>query len=463
MSLLDLAHTPVSKLTSSWCSRLVILVLCLLPSYAKAQQPVIVDEIVAIIGDHIILKSDIDKEFETIKEQGNEDLKEEDKMVILDQLIIRKLLLHQSQVDSVKISADRVDQELERRLAYILMQFNNDEEQFTRYLGKSIAEFKSSTRPKLEEQMLVEEMKEKLLKDTRITPSEVRKYYDKVSIDSIPYVNAQYKIAFIEKKAKVSDAAKDYAREKIEGIRQQVLNGADFALMARTHSEDASSGNGGELGYFVRGQMVPEFEAAAYKLKKDSISPIVESQYGFHILQLVDRRGERINVRHILIKPKLVSSDLMAARNLLDSIYNLIRIDTLKFENAAKLYSDDEHTKGQGGLMNDVAGNYFLSMDELDKSTFLSIKDLHPGEMTPPLKVDNEDGSAAYRIYKIVEELPPHRLNPKDDYLKLQKLALEHKKNETLNKWVEKNRYTYFIKINPRYEQHPALSKWTQK
>lgn len=437
---------------------------CIMPMFAQPNvQNMVIDEVVAIVGDLYILRSDLEKEFETIKEQTNQtDLPDSFKVDILDQLIAKKLLVYKAQLDSVVIDDERVEGEMEQKLAYVLAHFNGDEKAFENYLGSSVAEFKNKTKPKIKEQMLMQEMQNSIIKDVKITPAEVRKFFKKIPEDSLPRIPAEIEVAKIVIKPKVSAEAKEYAKFEAEEIRKRLVAGDDFCFLARSYSQDpGSSGKCGELGFFKRGKMVPEFEAAAFKLQKDSFSKVIESEYGFHILQMIQRRGESVNVRHILISPELISDDRTRARFRLDSLKQLIASGKITFETAAKKFSEDEYTAGNGGkIVNPADGSTKMPISELDKDIYLSIKDLKPGEMSFIRVIKTPDGKESYVLYQLVSETQPHYLSLETDYLKIQAAALQEKKNEALDKWVEKSKKEYYIHIGDRFRQEPELQHW---
>lgn len=439
--------------------------MALVPGIAQPL-PQVVDEVVAVVGDNYILRSDIEKEFETLKEQvGKEFVHDSMRIDILDQLISRKLLLYQAQLDSVVISDEQVDAKMEEKLAYILNHFGGDEKALEKYLGMTVPEFKAKTRKKMKEQLLVQEMQGQIMRDVKVSPAEVRKFFQKISEDSLPPVPAEMEIGQIMMSPQVSDFAWEFARDEASNLRERLVTGAEFCTLAKIYSDDpGSSGKCGELGYFKRGKMVPEFEAAAFRLEKDSFSQIIRSEYGYHIIQMLDRRGESVNVRHILITPELLHSDLMAARERLDSVRTALMAGTITFEAAAKKYSEDEYTAGKGGKMMDYqTGETKIPVGNLEKDVFLRIKDLKVGEMTSVVTVRTPDGKEIFVFYKLISETAPHLPSLETDYLKIQTAALEQKKATALEDWLIKSKAEYYIRISDRYVDEPELAHWRKK
>lgn len=449
--------------------RLIILfaiALCLAPDRTIAQPaPQVIDEVVAVVGDNYILRSDIEKEFETLKEQMGKDFVHDSLRIdILDQLISKKLLLYKAQLDSVVVADEQVDAKIDEKLAYILSHFGGDEKALEKYLGMTVPEFKAKTRPKMKEQILIQQMQQQIISDVKVSPAEVRKFFQELSRDSLPPVPAEVEIAQITINPKVSDMAWNFAKNEASNIRTRLIQGDDFCFLARAYSDDpGSSGKCGELGFFKRGKMVPEFEAAAFRLEKDSFSQIIRSQFGYHILQLLDRRGESVNVRHILITPELLPDDNYAARGMLDSIRTAILNNQITFGEAAQLHSQDEYTSSKGGkLMDYTTGETRIPVGDLDKDVFLKIKDLKVGEISSVYSVRAQDGTESYVIYTLISETAPHLPSLQTDYLKIQTAALERKKANALEDWVKKSKQLYYIHINSRFANEPELAHWTK-
>jgi len=351
---------------------LVLILLAPLATLAQNRPGMIIDQIVGVVGDNVIMESELEVEFSQLRKEFPE-ASDSFKCEILKQRLNEKVLLAKAQIDSVELSEDRVNSELDKRIQYFARQMGGIKT-MEEYYGKSISEIKANNRDKIREGLLVQEMQQKALKDVKVSPTDIKKYYVELAdMDSLPFYSAEVEVAQLVIEPKVSPEAKQIAYEKIAELRERIMNGEDFNTLAVIYSDDkGSAANGGELGFFTRGDMVPEFEATAFRLKPDSISKIVETKFGYHILKLIDRKGENINVRHILIRPKIFRSDIDKAREKMDSILWLIKIDTLTFEQAAKKYSDDAQTKASGGfIMEGQTGTTKVPIDELEKSHWL--------------------------------------------------------------------------------------------
>lgn len=429
---------------------------------AQSSSGEIVDEIVASVADKIILHSELEFSYQQLKHEYGA-LSDTVKCSLLQQKLIEKLLLTKAQVDSITINEDRVDAELEERIRYFARQFGG-EKALEDYYGRSIAEIKASNRDKIRDNQLVAEMQRKIIKDIKVTPSDIKAYYSHLSKDSLPLYSAELEIAKIVIAPKVSKEAKQVAYDKLSDLRKRILNGDKFKTLAMIYSDDKGSAmNGGELGFFNRGKMVPEFEAAAFRLLPDSLSKIVETQFGYHLLQGISRKGDDVNVRHILIMPKIYSSDVELARRKIDSIAQLIKMDSISFSDAARKFSDDEATKSNGGFL--AEGGSKIAVDALPHDIYLKISSLKPGEMTEPelSQTEDPDPKKVWVMYYLKSETKPHRANIRDDYQKLQQLAQQQKQNDAMEKWIIKNKSRFYIYINDNYKNCTQLKNWLSK
>jgi len=432
----------------------------------KAIQAQVIDEISAVVADKLILKSELDIEYEQLsRDLGifNDSLK----CAILKNKLGERLFVVKAMVDSIEISEERVDAELEERIRYFARQFGG-EKALEDFYGKPISEIKANNREKIKNQQLVEEVKRKIIKDIKVTPSDIKNYFNSLNTDSLPFYSAEVELAHIIIEPKVSKLAKQVAYEKISDLRKRIVeNGEKFSTLSLIYSDDkGSASQGGDLGFFGRGQMVPEFEAAAFKTKPDSVSKIIETKYGYHILQIIARKGEEVNARHILISPKIYSSDIELARIKADSIYQLIKTDSLLFTDAAKKFSDDEQTKASGGFFGSGGmGSTSVPIDMLGKDIFLKIQNLKPGDITEPelIVLPGPEPKRVWQIMYLKSETPPHRANLKDDYQKMQQLAFTKKQYDAVQKWINKNRKQFYVEVNGWYANCPDIKPWLNK
>ncbi len=428
----------------------------------KAQ---IIDEIVAVVADKIILRSDIEIAFEQAsKELGiNHD---SIKCQILEQKLIENLLIIKAQVDSLPVSEERVDAELDERIRYFAQQYGG-EKALEEIYGKSINEIKATNRERIRNNQLASAMMSKIVKDVKVTPTDIKNFYNEIPVDSLPYYSAEVELAQLVFEPKISKESKAAALEKITELRRRIIEDGDkFSTLALIYSDDKGSAvKGGELGYFGRGMMVPEFEGAAFRLKPDSISKVIETKYGYHIIQVIQRKGDEVNARHILIMPKIYASDMELARQKLDSIIQLVKMDSMKFEDAARKFSSDEVTKSSGGFIGSGGlGNTHIPVDELSKELNINVQTMEVGDISEPelVTLPGPDQKKVWRVFYLKSETPPHRANLKDDYQKLQALAFEKKQQQTKLKWMERYRKQFYIQVNGTYATCPKLAPWIQ-
>ena len=431
-----------------------IILLLIISFYTSTYaQDKVIDQILAIVGNNIILKSDVENQYLQTIAQGIDsygDLKCE----IFEDLLYQKLLLNQAILDSIEVTEKEIEQRLDSRLNMILGQAGS-EEALVEYFNKPMAEIKKDLRTLLKDQLLTQKMQSKITEDIKITPSEVRKYYKSIPKDSLPLINAEIEISQIVRKAVISQAQIDEVKQRLQGYIERVNGGDNFTTLAILYSQDPGSAkNGGELGYVSRNDLVPEFAAVAFNLKNpDDISGIVETDFGYHVIQLIDRKGERINIRHILLMPKVDPAEIVRTSNLLDSITTLIRLDTLTFSEAAKKFSEDEESKFSGGIIiNPSTGLSKFSTDEIDQQTYYAIKNLKVGEISNPVETRDRYGKSTYKILMVKSRTEPHVADLTNDYHFLQEAALDEKKGKAVDLWIENKQKNTYIKIDESYK-----------
>jgi peptidyl-prolyl cis-trans isomerase SurA len=441
--------------------KIVSIIFCffvLLPLFA---QPKMVDKVVGVVGDNIILLSDVEVQIQQAKAQG-EVINDRLRCTIFDQLLLEKFFLAQAQLDSVYVSEDDVEAELDKRIRYFISTSFGSQQKLEEYYGKSTADLKDDFRKDIRNQMLAEKMQGKIYGNIKTTPSDVRVFYDDIPKDSLPYFNAEIELSQIVIKPKASQEAKDYALYKANQLRDEILKGGDFAIKAKLNSEDpGSKKEGGDLGFITRGEMVQEFEAGAFKLKEGEVSEVIETQFGYHVIQCLERKGERIHVRHILITAPITSIDEQSAIRMLDSISNMINSGALTFEEAVKEYSEDDQSKSnRGDIINQNTGTSYFEMSELDGSLLFSMSDLKKGQLSQVSPFEAPDGKKAFRIIRIKSESEPHVANLKQDYSKIQNACKQAKQQEALVKWIQEKRGDAYIMIDEEYQSCDNSSKW---
>jgi peptidyl-prolyl cis-trans isomerase SurA len=437
----------------------LLFALLISPAFIRAQEQII-DEVVAVVGANYILQSDIEAQYIQYRMQGAIKDARATRCAILEDMLFQKLLLNQAELDSVQITDDQIEQTMDARFRYYIQQFGS-QEKLEQFYKKPLLQIKEEFRTLVQEQLMVDEVEQKLTKDIKVTPSEVRNFFNKIPTDSIPMIEMEYEVGQIVKEPIISKEEMEATRERLRGLRERILKGENFAALATLYSEDPGSARkGGEVGFVSRGQLYPEYEAIAFSLKKGEVSDIVKSKAGYHIIQLIERRGDMINTRHILLMPKISDDDLARASKLLDSVANLIKEQKMTFEEAALKFSDDPGRINGGLLLNPMTGNTSFTANQLDPKVFFAIDKMNVGDVSKPMAMINEEAKKTINLYYLKKRTEPHRANLKDDYSVIQEWALGEKKNKAINKWIgEKIGKTYF-RINEYYTDCSFKHNW---
>jgi len=439
---------------------LLIMLLSIATLQAQDKKPV-VDEVVAIVGNKAILKSDVENQYIQYRAQNpSTDINIDMRCMILDNLMLSKLLITQAQLDSVEISDAQVEERIERNMRYFISQFGS-KQKLEEFYKKSIVEIKDELRESVRDQLYVEFMQDKLTRNVVITPTEIKNYFNKIPADSLPLFPAEYELVEITKIPKVSQTQTEVAMFKLNELRNRVLAGESFATMAVLYSEDPGSAlKGGELGLFNRGEMYPEFETAAFALKQGEVSPIIKTKAGYHILQLIERRGQSINVRHILIMLKPAIEDMMASKSSLDSVYTLLKNSSITVDEAILKYSESPSKKSGGYLINQYTGGKTFIDTQIDESLINAVEGMSLNDVSMPILSKTDDGDLCYRIIVVKKKNMPHKANMVDDYDKIQKAALEDKKQRVLDKWVSERIVDIYVNIFTDYKKCSFTHPW---
>lgn len=434
--------------------------LFILPSLTHAQDnKAVIDRVVATVGGEIILLSEVEEQLSYAKQQ-HQDLPKDFQCIALQNLVVQKLLVNQAKLDSVAVKDDEVENQLGARIERLMLYFNQDEKALEDFYGQSIDQIKEQTRNDMRNQLLADRMQEKITEKATITPAEVQQFFDKIPKDSLPYFNAEVEIREIMYKPKVNPVEHAKALARAEEIKMRLEKGEDFATLAKKYSDDAgSAAQGGDLGFVKRGTFVPEFEAMAYKLEPNQISPVTETEFGYHVIQLLERRGNLIHCRHILIKPEITEEDMNKAKAKLDSVRQDIIDKKISFSDAVKKYGDknQQSYNNDGRVMNQRSNNTFFEVADLETSVFFAIDGLKEGEIAKPFEYKAQDGSTFYRLVMLVSRSKPHQADLKKDYGKIQKAALEQKKADYTEKWVLEKLKSTYLSIHPMYATCPNL------
>ncbi|MFP4060750.1 MAG: peptidylprolyl isomerase [Bacteroidales bacterium] len=414
-------------------------------------QDFVVDQIIGVVGDKIIKQSDIETQYLQLIAQGYR-ATGDIKCQILESMLEQKLMVNQAEIDSIEISESNVQLQLNSRLNHFIEQIGSEEE-LEEYFGKSILEIKEDFSGLIREQMLTERMQQEIAGNVSITPSEVKSFYKNLNKDSIPKVESKVEIQQLLIYPEYSDEAIFHVKERLLELRKRILEGESFATLAVLYSEDPSSASrGGEIGFTGKGDLDPAYAEAAFTLKEGSVSKIVESEFGYHIIQLIERRNEKVNTRHILLKPKLSPEAKENAINKLDSLARLIKMDSLTFEKAVFFHSDDEDTKLNGGVkINSYTGTSKFELEQLTRPEYLAVRDLDEGEISQPFADETPQGKKVYKIIKLKLKTDPHIANLEEDYNLLKSIAIENKKSRILENWLDEKLASTHVRIDEDY------------
>ena len=437
----------------------------LLAGALQAQEETIVDQVVAVVGKNIVKLSDVENAYGQVRrQQGNANAKE-NRCQILESMLINKLLVHKGEVDSTEVTDEEVETQVQYYIKAAMRQYGGSKESLKQATGYSYDEFHDIYFTLLRERILSQRVEYALTDNVKITPAEVTAFYQRIPKDSMPQVPEEYEIAEIVIEPAISDAERERVRFELAQLRERIIKGEKFSMLATLYSEDpGTASKGGETGFFNRGEMVSEFEAAAFALKPGEVSPIIETQFGFHILQLIERRGNTINCRHILLRPKVSQEDLLRARVKLDSIANQIRLGNLSFEAAALAFSDGS-TKKQGGVVsNPQTGNNRFTKDVFTQLyPGVSLTAMDEGELTNATAMKTEDNKDAYRLVKLIKKIPANEAKITDDYDKIFNAALEEAKQKKVMDWCGRMIKNTYIRIAPEFQDCSFRLDWLKQ
>jgi len=448
----------------NYMRKFTVLILCFAISvFTASGQKKSLDKVAAVVGSSIILNSDIEREYDNYLMQGNQP-NQVVKCQVLQQLLTQKLLAQQAIIDSVIVKDDEVDNEVDRRMRNYI-QRTGGQDKLEAFLGKSVIQYKDEIRPDMRELLTAQKMQQKITEKISVTPQDVKNYFNSIPKDSLPSINKEVEIAQIVFNPKLTKEEKQLSREKAESLRERIKKGEDFATLATLYSQDPGSAPaGGDLGFADRSTFVKEFAAMAFKLKAGEISPVFETDFGFHFLQVIERRGEQVHVRHILIVPEITQASLDRAKTKADSIYNTIKTKKLDFSNAASYYSDDNETKYNGGMMlnaEDVQSrSTFIPTDKLDPQIALLVDTMKVGSIAKPALFTAQNNKKSYKILYLKSKTDAHKANLAQDFPKLKDAAAESKTSKTVSQWFEKRRKETYINIDPEYQTCDQLKTW---
>ena len=420
-------------------------------SYAQG----VIDEVVWVVGDEAILRSEVEEDRLRAQYEGQQ-IKGDPYCVIPEQMAVQKLFLHQAELDSVEANESSVSHQVDMRLNYYINQIGS-KEKMEEYFRKPSSEIREEMMVMVRNQMIIQQMQQKLTSSIKPTPAEIRRYYNALPADSIPMMPAQVEVQILSFEPPVPVEETERVKQRLREFTERIQNGtADFSMLARLYSEDTESAKrGGELGFVGKGQLVPEFAEVAFNLSDPKrISRVVQTEYGYHIIQLIEKKGDRINCRHILIRPRISAEDKIRAIERLDSIRQLIASDSLLFEQAVIRFSQDKNTVMNAGLMiNPNTGSSRFEYQELAPEIAKQIYNLNEGEVSQPfVMMDQQKNREVCAIVRVKKKTDVHRANLTDDFQAIKSMLEQKQGEELLHNWILQKQKTTFVQIAPEWQ-----------
>ena len=435
------------------------LMLCVVSSNAQT----LVESVAAIVGNEVIYLSDVENGVLDMRRSNPRARVDDLRCNTFQELLIAKLFVDQARIDSIIVTDDMVETDLNMQINDAI-RIAGSEEALEKSFNKSMVEIRRDVRKALVESQTVSEVQSTITSDLKVTPNDVRRFFNSIPRDSLPVIPSRVQISIIQLDPPRNEENKAEARQKLLDIRSQILAGKSFALLAIQNSEDGSYINGGEIGYKLKGELEKPYADAAWSLSPNTVSRIVESKYGFHIIQMIDKKGDLLNTRHILIRPKVKPGDSEEAIARLDSLTRLIRKDSLKFENAAIRFSTHADSRINGGKMvssNPAERINWFSLDELNRDMYTRVRDLKVGEISEPFQTTDDIGNVVFRVVRLDDEIPAHRANLKDDYQYFYNATMMRERQSSYQKWIMKKTETTYIRISDEFKSCKFLeSGW---
>ncbi len=428
-----------------------------------SQEKIILDNVAAQIGEKIILTSEIETQVAQLINNGDS-ISSTIRCELLEEMLFQKLLLHQASIDSIIIPDAQVDSEMEGRLRALEQQIGS-RQKLEEFYGKSTIEIKNEFKDAIKDKLTAQEMERTITSDITVSPKEVKTFFESIPTDSVPYVNMQLSFQQIVHYPEVTPADKEKAYKQLQEIRQNILNGKSFETQARIHSMDPGSASLGGKISATRGMMVPQFEATVFSLKEGEVSDIFETDYGYHIIKLEDRKGDDYECKHILIIPEVNHQSIIKSANLMDSCYQLLKSGKISWDEAVLKFSNDEMTKQNNGIItNPITGEQTWDMEHLnqvDQQIFVLTNVMQEGDVSQPnLYTDIYSRQQGIRIVRLMERKAPHVANLKDDYALIKSAAEENKKQKIINDWIVNKIKKSYIKIDDSYKSCPFKYDW---
>ncbi len=423
----------------------------------------VLDKIVAKVDNNIVLESEVQQTYIEAIAQAQQGMAAPERCEVFESLLINKLMVAKAEIDSVMVTDAEVMLQVDNRFNQVMQQFGGDENMLVQVYGKTSEQLKGEIEDVIREQMIVSKMRSKITEGVTVSPADVRSFFSSIPQDSLPFFSAEVTVGQIVKKPVVNARVREEIIAQLRQFKQDILDGkADFATLAKRYSEDPGSGpQGGDLGFFRRGELAPEYEATALGLRQGEISDPVETQFGFHMIQLLEIKGSTFNTRHILRIPKASEEDILKAERYLDSLKREIQAGKIDFAKAAKEHSEDRATSDNGGFFTDPSNqSNRLTLRTLeDPVLYFTLDSMQVGSMTKPIRFEDPREGTKVRILFYKAKYPAHRANLEDDYEKMKAAALRRKEDELLGKWFVTAKEDVFIDIDPAYDRCNVLQE----
>lgn len=432
---------------------------------AVSGQESVIDEIVWVVGDEAILRSDVEEQRMRFQYEGTK-VEGDPYCFIPEQLALQKLFLDQAKIDSVYADEASVSSQVDMRINYLISQVGS-KEKLEEYFGKPLHALKEELREMVKNQQIVQQMQKKIVGDVKCTPAEIRRFVSKIPQDSIPTIPTQVEVQILIVEPKVSKEAIEEVKSRLREFRTRVESGeSEFSTLAILYSEDTESAKrGGEIGFMGKGQLVPEYADVAFAMQdKKKLSKIVESEFGFHLIQLIDKSGDRVNTRHILMKPRPSLSEKDMAAKRLDSIADVVRKEVMNFDQAVSFYSSDKNTRNSFGLLtNPKSGDSKFQMQDLPQEVAKVIYGMNVGEISKPFSMIGSNGKEVFAIVKLKSKTLPHKANMTDDFVLMKNIYQQKKSADKLNDWIREKQKDIYVRIDPKWRncefQYPGWIK----
>lgn len=432
---------------------------------AVSGQESVIDEIVWVVGDEAILRSDVEEQRMRFQYEGTK-VEGDPYCFIPEQLALQKLFLDQAKIDSVYADEASVSSQVDMRISYLISQVGS-KEKLEEYFGKPLHALKEELREMVKNQQIVQQMQKKIVGDVKCTPAEIRRFVSKIPQDSIPTIPTQVEVQILIVEPKVSKEAIEEVKSRLREFRTRVESGeSEFSTLAILYSEDTESAKrGGEIGFMGKGQLVPEYADVAFAMQdKKKLSKIVESEFGFHLIQLIDKSGDRVNTRHILMKPRPSLSEKDMAAKRLDSIADVVRKEVMNFDQAVSFYSSDKNTRNSFGLLtNPKSGDSKFQMQDLPQEVAKVVYGMNVGEISKPFSMIGSNGKEVFAIVKLKSKTLPHKANMTDDFVLMKNIYQQKKSADKLNDWIREKQKDIYVRIDPKWRncefQYPGWIK----